>query len=132
MHNWWRIRALGFHQKIQERRNNHQQEDHNWFCIKYYVISFPRKINNRALLTKSKIHMFKISLYKIYRFHFSSKYKSHILYQIFHLRKASNIAKFKFKTLSVTSYINFSQPAVTPKQTDVHHRQVFSHMVLCN
>ena len=26
--------ALGFHQKIQERRNNHQQEDHNWFCIK--------------------------------------------------------------------------------------------------
>ena len=26
--------ALGFHQKIQERRNDHQQEDHNWFCIK--------------------------------------------------------------------------------------------------
>ena len=22
--------------------------------------------------------------------------------------------------------------AVTPKQTDAHHRQVFSHMVLCN
>ena len=34
LHNWWRIRALGFHQKIQERRNDHQQEDHNWFCIK--------------------------------------------------------------------------------------------------
>ena len=26
--------ALGFHQKIQERRNDRQQEDHNWFCIK--------------------------------------------------------------------------------------------------
>ena len=26
--------ALGFHQKIQERRNDHQQEDHNGFCIK--------------------------------------------------------------------------------------------------
>ena len=26
--------ALGLHQKIQERRNDHQQEDHNWFCIK--------------------------------------------------------------------------------------------------
>ena len=26
--------ALGFHQKIEERRNDHQQEDHNWFCIK--------------------------------------------------------------------------------------------------
>ena len=48
------------------------------------------------------------------------------------LRKASNIAKFKFKALSVTSYINFSQMTVTPKQTDARHRQVFSHMVLCN
>ena len=75
--------------------------------------------------------MFKISLYKIYRFPFSSKYKSHILYQN-SVTQASNIAKFKFKALSVTSYINFSQTAVTPKQTDARHRQVFSHMVLCN
>ena len=134
--------------------------------------------------------MFKISLYKIYRFHFSSKYKSNILYQNsvtqsikyckiqikiplrkasniakfkskfryakhqilqnsnqnsvtqsikyckiqikIPLSKASNIAKFKFKALSVTSHINSSQTAVTPKQTDARHRQVFSHMVLCN
>ena len=61
----------------------------------------------------------------------SSKYKSHILYQN-SVMQASNIAKFKFKSLSVTSYINSSQTAVTPKQTYVCHRQVFSHMVLCN
>ena len=74
--------------------------------------------------------MFKISLYKIYRFHFSSKYKSHILYQNSVYAK-HQIFK-KFKALSVTSYITFSQTAVTPKQTDTRHRQVFSHMVLCN
>ena len=32
--------ALGFHQKIQERRNDHEQEDHNWFCIKNITL-FP-------------------------------------------------------------------------------------------
>ena len=49
------------------------------------------------------------------------------------LRKKHQILQnSKFKSLSVTSYINFSQTAVTPKQTDARHRQVFSHMVLCN
>ena len=43
LHNWWRIRALGFHQKIQERRKStprleRKQEDHNWFCIELYII----------------------------------------------------------------------------------------------
>ena len=33
--------ALGFHQKIQERRNDHQQEDHNWFCIKILCYFLP-------------------------------------------------------------------------------------------
>ena len=75
--------------------------------------------------------MFKINLYKIYRFHFCQNIKVIFCIKI-PLCKASNIAKFKFKALSVTSYINFSQTAVTPKQTDVCHRQVFSHMVLCN
>ena len=69
--------------------------------------------------------MFKISLYKIYRFHFHQNIKVIFCTKI-PLRKSSNIAKFKFKALSVTSYINFSQMAVTPKQTDTRHRQVFS------
>ena len=35
--------ALGFHQKIQERRKStprfkRKQEDHNWFCIELYII----------------------------------------------------------------------------------------------
>ena len=43
LHNWWRIWALGFHQKIQERRKStprfeRKQEDHNWFCINLYII----------------------------------------------------------------------------------------------
>ena len=43
VHNWWRTRALGFHQKIQERRRStprfeRKQEDHNWFCIELYII----------------------------------------------------------------------------------------------
>ena len=75
--------------------------------------------------------MFKISLYKIYRFHFLSKYKSHILYQN-SVTQGIKYCKIQIQSLSVTSYINFSQMAVTPKQTDAHHRQVFSHMVLCN
>ena len=43
LHNWWRTRALGFHQKIQERRKStprleRKQEDDNWFCIELYII----------------------------------------------------------------------------------------------
>ena len=41
LHKWWRIWALGFHQKIKERRNDHQQEDHNWFCIKILCYFLP-------------------------------------------------------------------------------------------
>ena len=33
LHNWWRIRALGFHQETTEE--SRQQQD--WFCIKLYI-----------------------------------------------------------------------------------------------
>ena len=34
MHNWWRIRALGFHQETTEE----SRKQLDWFCIKLYVI----------------------------------------------------------------------------------------------
>ena len=34
MHNWWRTRALGFHQETTEESRQQQ----NWFCIKLYII----------------------------------------------------------------------------------------------
>ena len=85
-------------------RFERKQEDHNWFCIKNITLFSSRAIltiaqskqNQRFICsklacieyivsifhqnTKLKIHMFKISLYKV-SCPFSSKYKSHILYQ---------------------------------------------------
>ena len=87
-----------------------KQEDHNWFCIKYYILFLPAQDYQSRKIAKSKSHMFKISLYKIRCFHFFAqklqtqnlyvktkllctniivrkryrlnfKYKSHILYQ---------------------------------------------------
>ena len=36
LHNWWRIRALGFHQETTEESRKQQ----DWFCIKLYIISY--------------------------------------------------------------------------------------------
>ena len=36
LHNWWRIRALGFHQETTGK--SRQQQD--WFCIKLYIIFY--------------------------------------------------------------------------------------------
>ena len=108
MHNWWRTRALGFHQKIRERRNDHKirkktrgsqlvlyknitlfsshailtiaqsKQNQRFICSKLACIEYIVSIFHQN--TKLKIYMFKISLYKV-SCPFSSKYKSHILYQ---------------------------------------------------
>ena len=76
LHNWWRIQSIRISSENTRKKKQPPTRGSQLVLYKkYYVISFPCKINNRAVLTKSKIHMFKISLYKIYRFHFSSKYK---------------------------------------------------------
>ena len=36
LHNWWRTRALGFHQETTEESRKQQ----DWFCIKLYIISY--------------------------------------------------------------------------------------------
>ena len=36
LHNWWRIRALGFHQETTEESRKQQ----DWFCIKLYIILY--------------------------------------------------------------------------------------------
>ena len=36
LHNWWRIRALGFHQETMKELRKQQ----DWFCIKLYIISY--------------------------------------------------------------------------------------------
>ena len=36
LHNWWRTRALGFHQATTEESRKQQ----DWFCIKLYIILY--------------------------------------------------------------------------------------------
>ena len=37
LHNWWRTRALGFHQETTEE----SRKQRDWFCIKLYIIFVP-------------------------------------------------------------------------------------------
>ena len=107
LHNWWRIRALGFHQETTEESGKQQDRFCIKLCIIFYEIKFVILFCSRTVIRTKTLFFNTSEILQI------SVVKFKIQNTIFQHMKLLQNFSYKFKIQNYRRYLNVSRNIIT-------------------